>query len=238
VLTAFWEAVGGKLADRWSTVATPALIFWLGGLATWIWRRRGQRRLDSDTHWLTHQTTATQVALLLAALLIVAASGVVVTAITGPVLRLIEGYWPRWAGPLTRPLTRQALRRAGRDRDRLQAARARLRSQPTATDRAVVARLERRHRQHPVAPADYLPTPIGNLLRAAETRPTIRYGLDTIVVWPRLWLVLPDPTRQALLGARSRLDLAVATTVWSVLFCAFTLLAWPAGDLNRSAHQP
>ncbi|WP_261569262.1 hypothetical protein [Frankia gtarii] len=228
MLSAFWGAVGGKLADRWSAVATPALVFWLGGLGAWIYHRRGEHRLDSDTHWLTHQSAAAQIALLLAALLTVAASGVLVAAITSPVLRLLEGYWPRWAGPMTRLLTRRALRRAGLDRDSLQAARARLRSQPTPADRALVARLERRHRQRPVAPADYLPTSVGNLLRAAETRPTIRYGLDTVVVWPRFWLVLPDPTRQALLAARSRLDVAVGTAIWSVAFCAFSPLAWPA----------
>lgn len=232
MLTAFWGAVGGKLADRWSTVTTPALIFWLAGLGAWTWHNRGQGRLDSNAHWLTHQTAATQVALLLAALLTVAASAVLVTAITSPVLRLLEGYWPRWAGPMARLLTRHALRQAGRDRNSLQAARARLRSQPTASDRALVARLERGHRERPVAPTDYLPTPVGNLLRAAETRPTIRYGLDTVVVWPRFWLVLPDPTRQALLAARSSLDTAISATVWSMLFCTFTPLAWPALPLG------
>jgi hypothetical protein len=35
MLTTFWQTVGSKLADRWASVSVLALIFWLGGLASW-----------------------------------------------------------------------------------------------------------------------------------------------------------------------------------------------------------
>lgn len=76
-----------------------------------------------------------------------------------------------------------------------------LRTAPTSVDRALVARLERRRHHRPVAPADYLPTPFGNVLRAAETRPTLRYGLDSLVVWPR---AVPVPAPAPAVAHRPR----------------------------------
>lgn len=77
-----------------------------------------------------------------------------------------------------------------------------------------------------------MPTPIGNILRAAERRPADKYGLDPVALWPRLWLLLPDLTRQELVAARASLDNATTAMIWGLLFCAFaplTLLAPPAG---------
>jgi hypothetical protein len=71
-----------------------------------------------------------------------------------------------------------------------------------------------------------MPTRTGNILRAAETRPADKYGLEAVIVWPRLWLVMPDVTRQELGTARASLDASVAAVVWGVLFCGFTPLAW------------
>lgn len=39
--------------------------------------------------------------------------------------------------------------------------------------------------------ARLLPTALGNVLRAAEEYPELAYGIRTIVVWPRLFLILP-----------------------------------------------
>jgi hypothetical protein len=110
---------------------------------------------------------------------------------------------------------------------------ARLRPQPDATadQLAAFARLDQRRRRPNVA-SHYLPTRIGNILRAAETWPADKYGLDAVVVWPRLWLLLPDISRQELLAARAALDSAVAAVIWGLLFCVFTIwtpFAIPAG---------
>jgi hypothetical protein len=105
---------------------------------------------------------------------------------------------------------------------------------PTADQLASYARLERRRRRYPAAVGYLLPTPIGNILRAAERRPADKYGLDTIIVWPHLWLLLPETTRRELRTARTSLDTAVAAATWGLLFCVFTPLtplaapsAWP-----------
>jgi hypothetical protein len=228
VLAAFWKAAGGKLADRWAAVSIPALIFWLGGLAAWTYHRGGLRALGGEA-WLEKQTPAVQVVLILAALLGVAVSGVLVERAATPVLRLLEGYWPSWTRPLRRRLCGWLARRAATDTDAWQRAYARMQSaSPTAEDLATYVRLERRRRRRPTTAAYFLPTPIGNTLRAAERRPADKYGLDTIAVWPHLWLLLPESTRADLRAARASLDTAVIAATWGLLFCAFAPFTWLA----------
>ncbi len=93
-------------------------------------------------------------------------------------------------------------------------------------------RLERARARRPSQLDRCLPTTTGNILRAAETRPLDKYGLDAVAVWPRLWLALPEATRQEITAARTALDGAVGAAIWGILFLVFipwTLLALPAG---------
>lgn len=66
-----------------------------------------------------------------------------------------------------------------------------------------------------------MPTRTGNILRAAEMWPTHKYGLNTAITWPRLWLLLPDSARQELTTARASLNSAAASVIWGLLFCCF-----------------
>lgn len=226
MLTTFWQGVGGRLADRWAATSVPALIFWLGGLAAWTCHRGGLHTLDSQARWLDRQTAAVQVTVIVTVLLAVAASAILVDQMTAPLLRLLEGYWPPWAGPLHRRLTEQAAARAAAETEAWQRAYDAVTVQPpavpTAEQLARYADLERRRRRYPAAPGYFLPTPIGNILRAAERRPADKYGLDTITIWPHLWLLLPEATRKELRTARTSLDTAVAAATWGLLSCAFT----------------
>jgi hypothetical protein len=226
VLAGFWQAVGGKLADRWVAVSVPALIFWLGGFAAWTYHRGGLHTLSGQA-WLKGQTSVEQIAIIVVSLLAVTLSGLVVERAATPALRLLEGYWPSWTGPLRRRLTSWLARRAADEGTAWQAAYARINGDnPTAEDFAVFAGLERRRRRRPASARYFLPTPIGNILRAAERRPVDKYGLDTITVWLPMWLVLPEATRNELRTARASLDAAVAGALWGILFCAFTPFAW------------
>jgi hypothetical protein len=228
VLAAFWEAIGDKLADRWAAVSIPALIFWLGGLAAWIYHRGGLHTLGTQK-WLEGQTTIVQVAVILTALLGVAASGILIERAATPTLRLLEGYWPSWANPLRRWLSNRLAGRAAAEAPAWQQAQARVQAaNPTAEDLAAYARLERRRRRRPATAAYFMPTPIGNILRAAERRPIDKYGLDTVAVWPHLWLLLPEATRAELRAARAAVDTAVVSAIWGILFCAFTPFTWLA----------
>ncbi len=71
-----------------------------------------------------------------------------------------------------------------------------------------------------------LPTNFGNLLRAAEQAPSRKYGLNTFVCWPRLWLVMPDSTKEAIAQARANLNSAAACVLGSVLLIVWSLAIW------------
>jgi hypothetical protein len=94
-----------------------------------------------------------------------------------------------------------------------------------AAQRDRYARVSLRMRRRP-ARTRLMPTHVGNVLRAAETRPLDKDGLDAVAVWPHLWLLLPDTVRAELSVARRSLDGAVAAAVWGVLFLAFVSLTW------------
>ncbi|MGO8726016.1 MAG: hypothetical protein ACLQK8_04735 [Streptosporangiaceae bacterium] len=237
MLTPFWSSISGKLADRFVALSAPALVFWLGGLLAWSYGHGGIHELTRPATWLGQKSAFTQAVVLVVILAGVAASGLVVSRITMPVLRLLEGYWPVRPARLTR--IRNALitglqeKAATQDADwQAQAPHVLPPAMPTPEQLARFARLSRAMRRRPLAPYLFMPTRLGNLLRAAETRPFVKYGLDSVVVWPRLWLVLPDTTRQELAAARAALDSAVAASIWGVLFCAFapwTPYAVPVG---------
>jgi hypothetical protein len=230
MLGAFWQAVGTKLADRVAAVSIPSLIFWLAGIAAYTWHRGGLHTLSTQTDWLGHQSAAVQITAIVAALMTIAGSGLLVNWAASPTLRLLEGYWPRCANPLRHRLTSWLASRAETQTAAWQTAYHRVAPPaiPTARDLATYTRLERRRRRHPAAAGYFLPTPIGNILRAAERRPIDKYGLDTIILWPRLWPALPDTTRTDLIAARTALDQAVTTALWGLLSCAFTPWTWLA----------
>src|SRR5262249_9857532 len=130
-------------------------------------------------------------------------------------VRLLEGYGGD--GPLARRLTGLAKRFQMRRLLKLRAA-AELRldkpdTEPSAQGIARIARAAELLRQRYPAETDILPTSLGNALRAAERRAGDRYGLDAIVLWPRLYLVIPSKTKTAVSAARGELDLAVGLTV-------------------------
>ena len=236
MLGGFWDAVTGKLTERWASVLAPAVVFWAGGLLTWAYAGRGWSRLPAITSWLNHQTGTAQIAVLVGALVVAAASALIVQRLTTPVLRILEGYWPGYLRRLAGKRRQQAVRRKRDDETAWkQLKRDTEGIEPTADQRARLARLEERRRRRPVRDSEMLPTRIGNILRAVETRPSHRYGLDAVIVWPRLWLVLPDTARQELAAARSSVDSSVAAAIWGAGFVSFTWLAWwaaPAGLLT------
>jgi hypothetical protein len=227
MLGSFWEGVGGKLADRWANVSAPALVFWLGGLLSWAISRGGWGHLTPLTRWLTKLSTVAQIAAVLCALLLVAGSGVVVARLTFPVLRILEGYWPRCFKVLRRViLSRIVTPAAAADIEKWEALSLKVLESPlqaTAEQLAEFVRIDSRMHRRPISKTDYMPTRTGNILRASENRPLHKYGLNSAIAWPRLWLVLPDSARQELIIARASLNSAVGCVIWGLLFCFF---AW------------
>jgi hypothetical protein len=71
-----------------------------------------------------------------------------------------------------------------------------------------------------------MPTRLGDVLRAAEHRPSASYGIDAIVCWGALTQLLPAELRSQLTAARAALDTAARTWLWGALFLVWTPLSW------------
>lgn len=237
------EALAGKLTERWSAaIVGPAFAFWVGSLAAWAWGNGGLPALERLDNWFTHRSSAVQALAVAGTLLGIAATGNAVRAASGPLIRILEGYWPTWIGPIRRTLVSlqawryKRLHAAWNDLE--PSVRSGTAPEPERSAKLErFARLDARLRRyppqpHPDEPAGLMPTQLGNVLNAAETRPRIRYGLDPVAIWPQLWLVLPADAKQDLAEARGKLDAAASACLWSVLFVILTYWAWWASVLG------
>lgn len=82
-------------------------------------------------------------------------------------------------------------------------------------------------------PKRLLPTGLGNILRAAEDLVSTKYGLDAIITWTRLYILLPDNIKEILNDQRMKLDLStrlsfiflISTIISSIFFVKISLLS-------------
>jgi hypothetical protein len=78
-----------------------------------------------------------------------------------------------------------------------------------------------------------LPTGLGNILRAAEDFVKTKYGLDAIITWTRLYILLPDSVKTLLNDQRMKLDMStrlsfiflLSTIISSIFFVKISLLS-------------
>ena len=222
--TKFLETLGGKLAERWvATLLTPAFVFWGGGLGAWIWQF-GWIDLGD---WFKQQPEPIQIGMLVGSFLIVTASAFVIQSFDLMVLKFLEGYWPRWMRPLRRRLMNWQQHQF-RDAERYWQHLAAKHDQQslTAEEQDEYVALDWHLRQLPAQPDRLMPTSLGNLLRAAERQSLDKYGLDAIICWPRLWLVLPEEIKTELQVVRTHLNCGARIWLWSWLFLIWSIWAW------------
>jgi hypothetical protein len=232
MLESFWEQVGKDLAGKWTArVLLPAFAFWGGGLLAYAWRHGW----STPTTWWNARASHEQIALLVGVLIVVAFLAAVMERLQGTIIRSAEGYWPwplRWLRFLLARLWRRWM---GWKSDRWNALAEKCDGQPESLppkERAAYARLDAVLARFPVDPGRAMPTRLGNVLRAAEEYPQVRYGLTANVCWPRLWLLLPDGVQEDISAAREQLNAAARLCGWGVLFCVWVVWAWwavPAG---------
>lgn len=170
-----------------------------------------------------------QVVWIVAALTAVHGSALAIDRCTLPVLRLLEGHWPGWLVKVADNRVKHLRRQVTGEQAEWQTLQAQ--SNRSADDTRRMVRLDERRRRRP-ADDRLLPTRLGNRLLAAEEAARVRYGLDAVVVWGHLWLVLPETARTELTTVRAAVNRAVAGVIWSALFPLFafwTLWAIPVG---------
>lgn len=145
-----------------------------------------------------------------------------------PLVRLLEGYWPRW----WRPAARAGLRRQSRARERCVAAAALPRDvAPTAAAIRAAGLAETELRRRFPSTGELLrPTRLGNALASAEDRAGGAYGWDTPVVWPRLYPLLGPAVKSVVDDRRNVLDVLCRLTVTGAVCAVVSLgLLAPAG---------
>ncbi len=226
----FWEGLTKGLSDRWSAQSlSAAFLFWFGGALAWVWRHHGywgQGWQDLVDAVKAVDNPALYLALAVGGLLVLTASSLAAQWVQLPLLRLLEGYWP---GPLEQirfEVAQWRIEGLQKKEDRWQALADIPADRRTAAQQTEYARIDAELARVPVDPRRLMPTTLGNILRSAEEYSQVRYGLAAGVCWPRLWLVLPNETQNALSAARGQLDGAVRLFLWGALFVLWTFWAW------------
>jgi len=167
-----------------------------------------------------------------------------------PLMRILEGYWPQ-SGAL-RSVCRRSIER---QRAKAEAGWNQVRSLNEQTEQtrssALAAQLLTNYPPPPRLAQGCLPTALGNRLRAAEYYPLERYGIDAVVIWPRLRPLLPPEMSNRINAARTTLDTTVSLlglsaafgTIWPIVLlakgghnalAALCLVAWP---ITWAAHR-
>ena len=168
--------------------------------------------------------SATEGGLILLAILAVA---VLLQPLQVGLVRLLEGYWGDSKAAKALAERRKVPQRE-RFHELVKTADTPLKDPDDPARADVVAAAAELLRLFPEDERDLLPTRLGNVLRAAETRAGSPYGLEAIVVWPRLYPLLPDPVRGVVDDQRGQLD---ASARFCAVFAAaavtsFALLVW------------
>jgi len=106
-----------------------------------------------------------------------------------------------------------------------------------AADEARVTELSIQASEFPLNPATgepvaTYPTRLGNLVASYETYPTVKYQLDGVFFWPRLWVVIDKDLRE-------ELDSAQAVADGGVYACFVLVLAAPVAvaDAFMTGHR-
>lgn len=70
------------------------------------------------------------------------------------------------------------------------------------------------------------PTRLGNLLASFETYPTVKYGLDGVFFWPRLWVAIDKDLREELDSAQAVVDGALYASFAFAISAPLCLCYW------------
>jgi hypothetical protein len=237
VLTGFVTDVGRKLAERWAgAVVLPGLVF-TGIAAAALTLRQAQwsevellrRRLAALTGANAGSGSTRTAVLLLGVLAASFAAGLLADALAGPYERALLGGWPGPSARMGDALTGRRLR-IWQERD--EACR-RARAEGSG-DAGRVGELEALRNDVALVRPE-CPTWIGDRLRAPAVRIRLEYRLELTDAWPRLWLLLPDSTRQPLAESRQRLDEAMRLGGWALLYLLLGAVWWPSALAGAGA---
>ncbi|MFB4263111.1 hypothetical protein [Nonomuraea sp. GTA35] len=221
MLGAVVKEAGGLLDRRFFLNGLLPVLAFLGCCLLTVAAARGGV-VAAVTAWQRQDATIKTVHVLAFLVVALLAAAWLASAAT-TLVRLYEGYWPGLIGAPLRALgLRWHRRRLG------------------ALDPCDDADYARLHTSYPGDPSEVMPTRLGNILKNAELHPEDRYGLDAVVVWPRLYPLLPEEQRAALIAARTELEFFLTVSALAAVYSAasgiFLLIAGAAPGLFLLCH--
>jgi hypothetical protein len=227
-MTSFFGELGKRLAEKWiSLLLLPSLLLVaVAGVAVAVGQSAaldGSRLATTLDRWFRAVgglPVASQVLLLGVLLLVCSGVGLTVRALSGLTQRLWLGTWGRPARLVGGRLVERRRRRwDAADASAWEA------DQEGAAEqfRRAAARRNAISLSRPSRP-----TWMGDQLAAVEARVHHQYGADLESWWPRLWLVVDDPTRSELRAARSVFDAAALHASWAVGYLVVAAFWWPS----------
>lgn len=239
-----WSELAKKLADQWLSLLVLPGAFYLAVVAAALSLRHAHA---VNLGLLTRQITARakdpavngvggQVLLLVAVLAGAAAVGIVAQAIGTFLERaVLATEWQAWWLP-ARAVARWSIARRQRlwdtaDSSYLAEYRKSLAPDPADRPDSALRHRMARTRTRIAVERPERPTWGGDRIHAAALRLDSHYHLDLAVVWPSLWLVIPDTIREQITAARTALSRACALGGWSVLYLVLTIWWWPAAPV-------
>ncbi|MBD0422217.1 hypothetical protein H0H10_24180 [Streptomyces sp. TRM S81-3] len=233
--------LGSKLTERWLNllVLPGALFLAVTAVGTTLGHRhwhdvdRLRTALDDLAARPALDRTGTA-ALLVALVLLAAAAASLGAQFLGGA---IERYWLRFGGdPLSRALTRWRRRRWTQRDEKVEEALARAVTTGDAADgevtvpagdwasiQALTGARDRIAVRVPARPSWY-----GDRMQAVADRVEAAYGADLAALWPRLWLILPEPAGRQIQSARDSFGAAARLAAWAVGYALLACWWWPA----------
>ncbi|MCG7523620.1 hypothetical protein MHW47_04050 [Streptomyces sp. OfavH-34-F] len=242
----FLTRLGQQLAERWLTLlALPGALYLAVAQAAQVLGHAHPFDLARLTRRLTAWAGAPpvhsfggQVVLLAGVLAASAAVGIAARTLGAGIERVVlAADWDTWPQPLRRLAGSRVAARRRRwdtarhvlDGHRRAAARAAALRKPHDAEALHEAR-RRLERIAPERPAR--PTWVGDRVRATGTRVRRDHRIDLAVLWPHLWLTLPDTDRAELSAARGELAASTALAAWSLLYAPLAVVWWPAAGVS------
>jgi hypothetical protein len=216
------DKLGNEMTNqKMISLLAPSLFFWLGGLLL-LWPR-----IENWYKTLAQPIQGWEGMILIEAFLLITISAIIVQRFDLSILRLLSGYyWPKWLVTINQKLIQRVTSTYNINLEHYRELVQKGIEKLSHDEYREFIRLDQYIRYMPCTEAEFMPTTLGNILRAAELRPRNKYGLDMAVCWPRLWLLLSNDVKKELSDARTAIDAAIRLITWSMLFLIWSFWAW------------
>ncbi|MFE3545798.1 hypothetical protein ACFXK0_22785 [Nocardia sp. NPDC059177] len=224
-LSAILSPASGALSGRFVLISYLPTVSSAVFLLVLVWAGAPGEQLDFGQAWQT--ATALSIGELVLLWIAVTLVAVVGYPFQLSLVRVLEGHWP----PLLKPLTALSVKLQDRKRDRLIRSMIHHGTYPTPSEANRIGVAESKSRML-FLPVEFrsLPTALGNVLAAMAYHAGSAYGMDVVVVWPRVYPLLAADTKAIVDDRRDAMDSGCRLAATAMVSAtASTWLLWSAG---------